>query len=110
MLMGFVWLYWALVPVRFRRLCLFRESCSRHVFRVSRDHGGARGLEALRSRFRDCRPGWAFDATLDGRITLRLSQGRLVDPDEIDPRVLAPARSSLRQLECKLAHGNGETP
>jgi hypothetical protein len=36
---------------------LFRESCSRHVYRCTTEQGLIAGLKALRGRLRCCRPG-----------------------------------------------------
>jgi len=45
----------------FRRNCLFRVSCSRHVEAVARAHGAVAAVRAMRLRFANCRPGYAFD-------------------------------------------------
>ena len=50
--------YWAWTPRARRRTCLFGESCSRHVYRVTADGGLIAGLRALRQRARRCRPGY----------------------------------------------------
>jgi hypothetical protein len=50
--------YWAWTPRDRRRTCLFAESCSRHVYRVTADQGLIAGLAALRQRLGRCRPGY----------------------------------------------------
>lgn len=52
-------LYW-LLPESRRRRCLFRESCSRHVYRLAGEKGFRAALAAFRVRSRQCRPGYAF--------------------------------------------------
>jgi len=44
------------VPVERRRPCLFPESCSEHVLRVTTEAGLMAGLRALLIRVRQCRP------------------------------------------------------
>jgi hypothetical protein len=50
--------YWRLKPPNGWRTCLFRESCSRHVYRRTVEDGLFAGLLALRLRMRRCRPGF----------------------------------------------------
>jgi len=49
--------YW-LVPKRARRKCLFVQSCSHHVYEVTYHQGLLKGLQALKARFKQCRPGY----------------------------------------------------
>jgi putative component of membrane protein insertase Oxa1/YidC/SpoIIIJ protein YidD len=58
--------YWRLVPARRRRLCLFRESCSRFVYRTTIEGGALAGARALRRRIRQCRSGYNVRITADG--------------------------------------------
>jgi len=51
-------LYWVLVPEHKRRPCLFRESCSRYVFRAFLTEGVRKGILAFKLRFQQCRPGY----------------------------------------------------
>ncbi len=46
--------------IGFQRNCLFHESCSAHVERVSLDRGLLAGLAAARWRLTVCRPGYRF--------------------------------------------------
>jgi putative component of membrane protein insertase Oxa1/YidC/SpoIIIJ protein YidD len=59
--------YWRLVPPRRRRQCVFRESCSRHVYRIVRDEGAIRGMIAFARRLRRCRHG--YSVVLDEQLT-----------------------------------------
>lgn len=74
-------LYW-LVPVRWRRSCLFKESCSHFVYRVACNEGGWAGIRALRSRIRQCRPGYAHFHTPDGQGWVILADKSVVSADE----------------------------
>lgn len=48
-------LYWRYTPPSRRRACLFRQSCSRHVYAATETGGAAVGIAALWRRFRQCR-------------------------------------------------------
>jgi putative component of membrane protein insertase Oxa1/YidC/SpoIIIJ protein YidD len=79
--------YWIACPAAWRRRCLYRESCSRHVHRVTAAEGLAAGLRALRQRFRTCRPGYAL-VTWKGRTWLSLADGSFLDAEQAAPRLL----------------------
>lgn len=81
-------LYWAVWPERYRRGCLFRESCSRHVYRVTCAQGLRQGARALLSRYRTCRPGYAIVAA-HGHRWLSLADGSFIPVSEAAPRLLA---------------------
>ncbi|HEU4557693.1 MAG TPA: membrane protein insertion efficiency factor YidD [Longimicrobium sp.] len=81
-------LYWVVWPERFRRGCLYRESCSRHVYRVTRAQGLRQGARALVSRYRTCRPGYAIVAA-HGQRWLSLADGSFIPASEAAPRLLA---------------------
>lgn len=58
-------LYRRHIPAEKRRHCLFRESCSQHVERIAREHGGFAALKAFLARARSCRPGYSFEWSTD---------------------------------------------
>lgn len=68
--------YWRVVPVKRRRVCLFDETCSQHVYRQVRDRGVREGLGALRSRMRMCRNG--YDIVADDALRIRAADGTLI--------------------------------
>lgn len=83
---GAIRLYWRFWPERWRRSCLFRESCSRHVYRMTTESGTIAGLAALRKRLRQCRPG--FVASLDsGGLTLILANGDRISGHQISEEI-----------------------
>ena len=74
-------IYWFAIPASRRRRCLFRESCSMHVYRTATDLGFRSGMSALRTRFKLCRPGYSWhgdgaDVRLVARngVTIGLSE------------------------------------
>ena len=74
--------YWFLIPPNRRRACLFKESCSRHVYRQA-DAGAYTAIKAFRFRFGACRPGLVrLEVTdLDGMILFMMRNGSIVRAD-----------------------------
>lgn len=56
-LLGVIRLYWLVVPERKRRECIFRQSCSQHVYQALKSEGMKSGIKAFIFRYRNCRPG-----------------------------------------------------
>lgn len=56
-LLFFIKLYWSLIPENKRKCCLFRESCSKYVYRTTIEQGFEKGFKALLERYRLCKPG-----------------------------------------------------
>lgn len=50
-------IYW-LIPVKNRRVCIFKESCSRYVYRITCKYGFIKGLSAFKERKQQCKPGY----------------------------------------------------
>lgn len=89
-LIGTVCLY-RRVPARFKRQCLFKETCSSFVARVARESGFFLGLLALRTRVSQCRPGYLvyFDIELkDWHV--RLANGSISNSSQVAGFVLSP--------------------
>ena len=59
LLLAIIKIYW-LLPKKERRKCIFKETCSKHVFRITKFHGFQKGLAALRLRQKQCRAGFYF--------------------------------------------------
>jgi len=46
--------YWGLVPLKRRRKCLFKISCSQYVYQQVKENGLHKGLRALHYRIQNC--------------------------------------------------------
>jgi uncharacterized protein len=82
-------LYWKIIPESKRRACIFRKSCSKHVFETTKDKGIKEGLKALRFRVGNCRGG--FDITFDpasGKKQMILRSGTAVKEEDIAQRLI----------------------
>jgi putative component of membrane protein insertase Oxa1/YidC/SpoIIIJ protein YidD len=97
LLIGLINLY-RLLPDRFKRQCLFKETCSLLVTRVARESGFWRGLRALRTRVSQCRPGYLvyFNSESSG-WDVRFTNGSVSNSSDVADFVLNPYRHfSLR--------------
>lgn len=99
-------LYWRLWPERLRRSCLFYESCSRYVYRVTARDGASAGFAALWERARRCRGGYNVES-LAGQLVVKLVDGSVLSESEASPGLLQPYFSAARQRQQAL---RGEEP
>jgi putative component of membrane protein insertase Oxa1/YidC/SpoIIIJ protein YidD len=82
-LLWLIKLYWWVWPSAHRRQCLFRVSCSRHVYLRTRRHGLMAGIQALQLRTQQCRPGaYAFHHPITGQWLLQLADGTQIPATE----------------------------
>lgn len=78
----FIQAYWFLIPEKYRKTCLFRESCSRYVYRETTENGFLAGISAIRQRFLVCRTEHSLTSE-NGTIILYLRDGTQIREDEI---------------------------
>jgi putative component of membrane protein insertase Oxa1/YidC/SpoIIIJ protein YidD len=76
--------YWKLIPESNRKSCLFSESCSRYVYRITNEEGFWAGIKAFKSRYKKCRPGYkvGYDSK-NGATELHLVDGTILKGEEI---------------------------
>ena len=76
-------IYWKLIPASKRKACLFAESCSRHVYRITNQDGFWAGLKAFKSRYKKCRSGYKVGYnSQDGTTELHLVDGTILKEGE----------------------------
>ncbi|WP_072995564.1 membrane protein insertion efficiency factor YidD [Pseudozobellia thermophila] len=81
-------MYWITIPKSKRRNCIFHESCSHYVYRITRDNGFYEGLKALLYRYRNCRPeAEVFIHPITGKYQLILPDKTILGQDEIADRL-----------------------
>lgn len=90
LLIGVIHLYRRLPPF-FKRKCLFKETCSAHVLRLTRQSGFLVGLRTLKIRMMQCRPGYVvfFDPDLQ-HWGVRFANASVAKRDELADFVFAP--------------------
>lgn len=98
-------LYWRYWPKSARRKCIFRETCSHHIYHITRTQGAVAGIRAMMDRLRKCRPGFKVYSK-DGRLRVRLADGSSIDESEAAPYVLSPYKSSAEMLQQSLNENN----
>jgi len=77
--LSIVKIYWKLTKNRKHR-CIFKESCSKHVYRITDQEGFLSGIRALKQRYRQCRPGYIlFFDKIDKRVNVKLADDSVVD-------------------------------
>lgn len=89
LLLFLIRIYWNLIPVSKRNICLFKESCSRHVYRITKEKGFIAGVNALKFRIATCRPQYEL-FKVDDMFILKLKNGSLIYENEISPFLLPP--------------------
>jgi putative component of membrane protein insertase Oxa1/YidC/SpoIIIJ protein YidD len=91
-------IYWLATPPGWRRVCLFRESCSKYVHRITADSGFRAGVNALRERLQRCRPdhSWSWAA---GELRMVTRDGATVEASELsDACVRVIERMEMRDV------------
>lgn len=83
LLLALIRLYW-FIPKRFRRTCLFKETCSHHVFAVTKEKGFMSGLKALQRRIKQCRPGYSIYITDDEKQWVILSDNTVIERKSVN--------------------------
>lgn len=94
-LIGTIWLYRNL-PDRYKRDCIFKESCSRFIARVATESGLWTGAKALKTRVKQCRPGYTVH--FDWRISewqVKLADGSIPENSALADFVVAPYRQTV---------------
>jgi len=92
-------LYWHIMPEHRRRPCLFKETCSNHVHRVTKSEGLIEGMRAFRDRFRMCRPGYHLYRTDTNDFQLELCNGVVIHESAISEHVLPHYSYSFQELD-----------
>lgn len=96
LLIGAIWLYRRL-PDRFKRNCLFKESCSSLVARVAFESGLRAGLKAMKTRVSQCRPGYTVYFNHPIREwQVSLADGSIPEGSAIADFVVAPYRENSK--------------
>lgn len=78
--------YWACYPSSLKGKCLFKESCSNYVFRISKQEGFVAALRAVIFRYRNCRSGYNIIEIEGKKVLVSKSKG-LFSQDDIKEEV-----------------------
>src|SRR2546430_17130 len=83
-----------LLPERYKRQCLFKETCSTYAKRATQEFGFLAGLKAMKDRVSQCKPGYQVlfqDRTRQCHV--RLANGEMVNSSCIADSILEPYKS-----------------
>jgi uncharacterized protein len=88
-------LYWKLIPEDRRGHCLFCETCSRHVYRITSEKGLIAGIKAFILRFKQCRPGYMLFFK-DCMFELHVKNGDIIEENKISKNLLDMSRTFVK--------------
>lgn len=90
-------LYWKIFPEEKRRRCIFKKSCSKHVYEITVEEGLFKGLEALLFRYQNCRGNFMiFNNPDNGRVQIILNSQKIVDSNQIAESILIENGISIK--------------
>ena len=106
-----IYVYWyAWPPFLKKRSCLFKESCSQFVFRVTKESGFVAGYKAMIWRYRNCRPGYRIVSNAEGKFEMRLVTGNMVPESEIADAILKPYLTAMKSALALAGRANHLAP
>ncbi|MDC8002733.1 membrane protein insertion efficiency factor YidD [Aureisphaera galaxeae] len=81
--------YWHIIPASKRGRCIFRMSCSQHVYKTTRENGLISGLKALVFRYKNCRPGFeTFKNPITQETQVLLKNNQVIPEKDIAKRFI----------------------
>ncbi|MBO8458886.1 MAG: membrane protein insertion efficiency factor YidD [Bacteroidetes bacterium] len=93
LLLFMIRLYW-LIPASKRKKCIFKESCSNYVWRITKEKGLIAGIKAFLFRNKHCCPGFAI-YRYQGHYEIKTINGLIIKEEDIDKRLLNADNPSL---------------
>jgi putative component of membrane protein insertase Oxa1/YidC/SpoIIIJ protein YidD len=87
-------LYWKTYPEEERRVCLYKETCSKHTERMLLEKGFFVGITAFFKRMRNCKGGYSYQKS-EGKIIINTFNNAIITEEEINPFVLAGLKAAL---------------
>lgn len=92
-------LYWFCIPENRRRSCLFRESCSIYVYRITGENGFFEGIQAMRERFKVCRAEYKLSSE-NGKPVLHLCNGVKIQEEDIAISLIVSMKPMDSNMAC----------
>ncbi len=94
--------YWFIWPRHLNRGCIYRETCSHHVYKSAKESGVFAGLRALRHRILTCRPGYSVSTDESG-LGLTLRDGSFLPSHLVAEDLITPIQQTITELEKDLS-------
>jgi uncharacterized protein len=83
----FIHLYWKIIPAEKRAICLYKESCSKYVYRKFKNKGFFGGIKAISYRFKNCNNKYKI-FNKNGICYIKTSAGLIIKEDNMSEKVL----------------------
>jgi putative component of membrane protein insertase Oxa1/YidC/SpoIIIJ protein YidD len=83
--------YWKRIPESERKVCIYKESCSKKVYSTLIVHGFYSGMKEYIHRKKSCRAGYKI-IHQEGKITIITKNGLYLNEDEINPLIVKEAK------------------
>jgi len=99
-LIAIIKFYWIVIPDNKKRTCLFKETCSRYVYRHTVEHGFFKGMKALVERVKKCRRGYQLYTGENG-FEIKLADGSIIYEEKISPLILKPFSDAVNAYTFK---------
>ncbi len=80
-------MYWKIIPANKRNLCIFKESCSKIVYRYAIDKGSTSALKIFIYRYKNCRPGYHLFLK-NNQIHLMTVKKNIIEYQNINPSII----------------------
>lgn len=81
-LLFFIKRYWQFIPPYKRNKCIYKESCSRYVYRIAKEESFTKGIKALLHRYRNCRGNYQIIPN-NNKIILITAGNEMLQEDDI---------------------------
>lgn len=79
-------IYQLYFPKKYRGCCLYRESCSNFVLRVTQNNGFIAGLKAFKYRWENCRSNY-YLVKKEGYFLLITNDKRIIEEKDINQKI-----------------------
>lgn len=79
--------YWNFLPENKRRVCLYKESCSKFVYRVTEQQGLIKGLLSFRDRMKNCDQKYQI-IKRENTIQVLTVKGVIIEEKDINPFII----------------------
>ena len=90
-------IYWIITPKHNRRSCIFSESCSKYVYRITKECGLMSGFKALLRRKQQCRTGYHFIFKTDNDVFIQLADKSVINANELSDNMKLEA-SAIKKI------------
>lgn len=79
--------YWSLIPENKRKVCIYKTSCSNHVYNTLTKYGFFKGLYAYYIRTKNCNNYYKI-ATQNEKVFIITSTGEHIEEENINPVIV----------------------